>query len=176
MRDETSHQPNEATDPVLDALLYEALTPDQAPDGLNERVLAATTPRLGGAPEDRPAVIGRIGVGRSAWRFAAAAALAIGVGWLAWPSGGPVTPGPGGDALVVSPEAIEADLARLAAAEAEAAWLDERLELLAWQVESADAADPRAAASWDADPFESLDRAMAFETYETLVDEAAWYF
>ncbi|MEM9882764.1 MAG: hypothetical protein AAF800_07595 [Planctomycetota bacterium] len=169
MRDETPRDLNIETDPVLDALLDEALASDPAPDGLAERVLATTTPKLTGTAGDRPAVIGRFGFRRSAWRLAAAAALAVGIGWLAWPSGGPTTPGNGGPELAVSADVIEADLARLAAAEAETAWLDERLELLAWQVESADA-------PWDADPYASLDRAMAYETFETLVDEAAWYF
>ena len=66
-------------DPKLEALLDEALQPIELPGGLNERILAQTTPLLREAD-----VAGRIRPGLVWWRTARIAALitlVAGVGW-----------------------------------------------------------------------------------------------
>lgn len=74
------------TDPQMLSLLDEALAPEQAPDQLSERIIAATMPNALASKNDVPerAVLARIEP--TTWRYAAAAAvvLAAGVGmwWL----------------------------------------------------------------------------------------------
>ena len=70
----------ELTDPQMLSLLDEALAPEAVPDGLTQRILAATTAGLSHveAHDESPAVVARIGP--SVFRYAAAAAIALAVG------------------------------------------------------------------------------------------------
>ncbi len=70
----------ELTDPQMLSLLDEALAPEAVPDGLTQRILAATTPA--DAHAESPAVLARIGP--ATFRYAAAAAIALAVGLGVW--------------------------------------------------------------------------------------------
>ena len=86
------------TEPSLLSLLDEALAPESeaAPDGLAEKIIAATTPGAAAhAEHEQPAVIGRIGP--SPWRYAAAAAVVLVAGVGLWWAGQPGTNDGGGD-------------------------------------------------------------------------------
>lgn len=167
------------TDPQLDALLDDALMADDLPAGLNDRIVAATAGRLPGGADDAPAVIGRLG-GGVAWRSIAAGllfALVLGGVWAVNQDSGITPTLPGGDteALVnVDPAKIETALEQLAASELEAEWIDDRIELLSMQVTWAqDAGD---SGVWGDGAFESLDTAIARETFDDVADEMEWYF
>ena len=74
-------------DPLLDEALSAAAASGGIPDGLADRIVAATADRLPGRRRD---VIGRIGPARLGTAIAAAAAIAIGltIWFSAMPSGG----------------------------------------------------------------------------------------
>ena len=75
------------TDPQTLSLLDEALAPEaaNAPEQLNDRILAATLPGYTSqyTEEQTPAVIGRI-TPASTWRYAAAAAIVLATGLGLW--------------------------------------------------------------------------------------------
>lgn len=78
------------TDPQLLSLLDEAMAPDALPEGLNDRILAATAAVTVGSvataasSASSPAVVARIGPATLRYAAAAAIALAIGLGvWFA---------------------------------------------------------------------------------------------
>jgi len=96
----------EAIDPALHPLLDQALAPDPAPAGLEDRVLQQTTPRL-----PRPHVLARIG-----GRLLAAAAvvvLAAGLGIVMWAASRPApTSTPGGATVDTTPAPTPPDAGR----------------------------------------------------------------
>lgn len=201
MNEREPHELNEIseatpTDPRLDALLDEALAPSDAPAGLNDRILAATSDRF--TATQNHAVIGRIG-GGFPWRSAAAVllfALVVGGVWLiqrdadnATDPGnvGPVVVNPTGDGEVTStPIKLETALDQLAEAELESDWIDDRIDILSMQVAWAeDAGNGGGSGStggtggtggWGGGAFESLDTAIARDTFDDLADDMGLYF
>lgn len=177
---DTSTPKASSTDPQLDALLDDALMADDLPAGLNDRIVAATAGRLPGGADDAPAVIGRIG-GGFAWRSIAAVllfALVLGGVWVVNQDSG-ITPTPSGgsgtEVLVnADPAKIETALEQLAESELDAEWIDDRIDILSMQVTWAqDAGD---SGVWGDGAFESLDTAIARETFDDVADEMEWYF
>ncbi|MEM9915206.1 MAG: hypothetical protein AAF911_09600 [Planctomycetota bacterium] len=169
------------TDPRLDALLDEALSPGDVPAGLNDRILAATADRFTKDVDDAPAVIGKIG-GGFAWRSIAAVllfALILGGVWVANQDAEPGNNGTlaGGETVErtqLDTTQIESVLDQLAEAELEADWLDDRIDILSMQVTWAQ--DKRDAGVWGDGAFDSLDIAIAQETFDDAADEMEWYF
>jgi len=179
------------TDPQLDALLDDALAAGDAPAGLNDRILAVTADRLPGRAddisEDAPAVIGKIG-GGFAWRSLAAVllfALILGGVWVAnqdpadTPPDGPVATGDGGvdtqpHVATLDTPKIDRALDQLAEAELDAEWIDDRIEFLSMQVTWAQG--DGGAGVWGDGALESLDTAIARETFDDVADEMEWYF
>ncbi|MEO0514323.1 MAG: hypothetical protein AAF086_03400 [Planctomycetota bacterium] len=179
------------TDPRLDALLDDALAAGEVPAGLNDRIVAATADRLSPAQaaDDAPAVIGRLG-GGFAWRSLAAGllfALVLGGVWVfnqqpASTEIGPLAHNGNGhhrgddEAVATAADAPKLDtaLAQLAEAELEADWIDDRIAMLSMQVTWAqDAGD---AGLWDGGALDSLDTAIARDTFDDVADEMEWYF
>ncbi|MEM9418944.1 MAG: hypothetical protein AAGA25_07850 [Planctomycetota bacterium] len=169
------------TDPRLDALLDEALAPGDLPAGLNDRIFAATADRLPGGKneiaEEAPAVIGRIG-GGVPWRSIAAVmlfALVIGGVWVVNQSGDDSDAQGTAGEQVVQDEPVEADLesllAQLAESENEVEWIDDRIDMLSMQFSLAQETD-----GWGGEALDSLDNAIAMDTFDDIADELEWYF
>lgn len=207
MNENDPHELNEVnqatpTDPRLDALLDEALAPEDAPAGLNGRIVAATADRLPGRADQAPDVLATIG-GGFPWRSAAAAllfALILGGVWLTRQDAddpgavGPVALHPIDDedqpAVVLAPIEVETVLDQLAAAELESDWIDDRIEILSMQVAwaenlgggktgaSGDAGGSGASGGggWGVGAWESLDTAIARDEFDDLADEMELYF
>lgn len=182
MNDFASQPVNEftPTDPALDGLLDEALAAGDAPAGLNQRILAATTKRLPRAGGHDAPVIARLGESRGfMWRSLAAVMLfALLIGGVWWGNREADAPtdsagGGNGPAVVVIDEPINVGpaLAHLAEAERDTAWVDDRIELLSMQVAWADDAG-----LWGDGALESLDTAIARSAFDELADEWELYF
>ncbi|WP_428388332.1 hypothetical protein [Mucisphaera sp.] len=78
--DQPASQHTAPSDPLIDGLLDEVLSPGEAPAGLEQKILAQTTPMI----EQPPAVLAKVTPGRWVWRgvrIAALLALVAGVGW-----------------------------------------------------------------------------------------------
>ncbi|MEM1109205.1 MAG: hypothetical protein AAGH99_11015 [Planctomycetota bacterium] len=164
------NETNPPTDPKLDALLDEALAPSDLPAGLNDRIFAETADRLPGVYEEQPVVIAKIGGGYP-WRSIAAVllfALVLGGVWVANQGEKMVHPS---DLNAAAAEQIENALDQLAEAELEAEWIDDRIDILSLQITSAEGS-----AVWGDGSLESLDSAIARETFDDVADEMEWYF
>ncbi len=119
---------NDKPDPMLDALLDEALRPEKPPADLEQRILAATRPLL--ASHRQPTVIGRIGPGidRLVIGLAAMIVLAAGLTLALRPTGQLIIPTPHTTILAVSE--VETELAQLAELPEFDSILDREIELL----------------------------------------------
>lgn len=169
------------TDPRLDALLDDALSPDPAPEGMDQRIVVATADRLPGRAGTAPAdpVIGRIGGGlfRGPWRAAAAVLLlgtVIGGLWLANRDGDSVDPEQPPIAKK-QPVQVADGLEQLAAAELQtglqAEVIDDQIALLSMQVSWAETDGV-----WAEDALESLDMAIARDEFDELSEQLDLYF
>jgi len=131
-------------DPALDALLDEALAPGQPPEGLGERIVAATAGRV--AARRRP-VVARLGGGipHPALRIAAAVLIAAGLIGLIYLNTRPAPADP--------PALAQLEQLNLAAdaSHQQAEPIDLQIEAFALQVTLADRTDP-----W-AEPDEAFD-------------------
>lgn len=165
------------TDPQLDALLDEALAPGEVPAGLNQRIIAATVDQLPQhhAPETDSPVIGRISSG-SQWRAAAVLLLlasVCGAFFAAFNSqdnqnyGMPFVGGPN----VADLETVQEGLDQLADAALQAEPIDDDIAMLSMQLSAT-----QTPGFWEQDALDSLDNAIAFETFDELQDELDLYF
>ncbi|MEM7627051.1 MAG: hypothetical protein AAF333_15755 [Planctomycetota bacterium] len=170
---ETNNLEMAKTDPQLDALLDEALAPEAAPAGLNDRIVAATVNRL---PDDdariQNPVLGHIGGGGFPWRSVAAVLLLGGVvGGLLWVGGETKRPGGIEDSDVATVETVQLGLDQLADAALQAESIDDDIALLSMQLSAVQ--EP---GIWEQDALESLDTAIAFDEFDQLYDELDLYF
>ncbi len=83
----------------------------------------------------------------------------------------------GGGTTVATPvdgSKLSNALTQLAEAESEADWIDDRIAMLSMQVTWAE--DAGDAGLWDGGALDSLDTAIARDTFDDVADEMEWYF